>query len=335
MSTTVSKKLLCYLCDMPRFPWAMLTEFSEPVCRGCVNYEGPDRLDLIIENARKMKRAFAMGDLMTTGQVRRDGGSQPGSRPPSTHREINGQNSLDGGRYLMSSGPNQPQGLKRSLEDMNGPQQRKIPATDLQMARSQILNGVAGEQTGMNGVASRQPQLNSIPTAQSRPSLDVQAERVKAALSRGNSFDSSKTIGLGSASASPLAAIAGSPINPQSQKSPIDPLAPSPMARIGSPTDLEGPEVGPDGNPLLRCTICNQRLEDTHFVQCPTKAVHKFCFPCSKDSIRKQGAGSEVFCPSGEKCPLSGSNIPWAFMQGEITTILAEKGGAANEEKKK
>jgi len=334
MATTVSKKLLCYLCDMPRFPWAMLTEFAEPVCRGCVNYEGPDRLDSIIETARKQKRAFAMGDLMTSG-VRREGGSQPGSRPPSTHREMNGQNSMgsqnsmDGGRYLMSSGSNQTQGLKRSLDDIgNGPQQRKIPATDLQMARSQILNGL-GEQPGLNGVGVRQQQLNSSLPIQ-RQSVDVQAERVKAALSRGNSFDSSKVPGLGSASASPLAAIAGSPINPQSQKSPMDPLA-----RVGSPTDLEGPEVGPDGNPLLRCTLCNQRLEDTHFVQCPTKGIHKFCFPCSKGSIRKQGAGSEVFCPSGEKCPLAGSNIPWAFMQGEITTILAEKGGEANEEKTK
>jgi len=329
-----TKKLLCYLCDMPRFPWAMLTEFAEPVCRGCVNYEGPDRLDLIIENARKMKRAFAMGDLMTTGQIRRDGGSQPGSRPPSTHREMNGQNSMDGGRYLMSSGPGpQTQGLKRSLDDIaNGSQPRKIPATEMQMARSQTINGLV-EQPGLNGVGARQQQLNSSLPVQ-RQSVDVQAERVKAALSRGNSFDSSKVPGLGSASA-PLAAVAGSPINPQSQKSPMDPLAPSPMARVGSPADLEGPEVGPDGNPLLRCTICNQRLEDTHFVQCPTKAIHKFCFPCSKDSIRKQGAGTEVFCPSGEKCPLAGSNIPWAFMQGEITTILAEKGGGANEEKKK
>lgn len=80
----------------------------------------------------------------------------------------------------------------------------------------------------------------------------------------------------------------------------------------------------------LMCTLCAQRLEDTHFVQCPSINTHKFCFPCSRESIISQqkshtpsGQGSsEVYCPSGEKCPLSGSTVPWAFMQNEITTIL-------------
>ncbi|CAM9687588.1 unnamed protein product [Lampetra fluviatilis] len=81
--------------------------------------------------------------------------------------------------------------------------------------------------------------------------------------------------------------------------------------------------AGGAGGPLC-CTNCHQRLEDTHFVQCPSVAAHKFCFPCSRDSIKKQGTSSgEVYCPSGEKCPLVGSNVPWAFMQGEIATILA------------
>ncbi|XP_060114275.1 interferon regulatory factor 2-binding protein 1 [Heteronotia binoei] len=73
----------------------------------------------------------------------------------------------------------------------------------------------------------------------------------------------------------------------------------------------------------LCCTICHERLEDTHFVQCPSVPGHKFCFPCSRDFIKAQGAAGEVYCPSGEKCPLVGSNVPWAFMQGEIATILA------------
>lgn len=75
----------------------------------------------------------------------------------------------------------------------------------------------------------------------------------------------------------------------------------------------------------LKCTICQERLEDTHFVQCPSVGGHKFCFPCSRESIKKQGAGAEVYCPSGQKCPLVGTNTPWAFMQGEIVTILGEE----------
>ncbi|KAK0154783.1 Interferon regulatory factor 2-binding protein 1 [Merluccius polli] len=67
-------------------------------------------------------------------------------------------------------------------------------------------------------------------------------------------------------------------------------------------------------------------LEDTHFVQCPSVPHHKFCFPCTRASIRSQGPGGEVYCPSGERCPLSGSTVPWAFMQGEISTILAGDG---------
>lgn len=73
----------------------------------------------------------------------------------------------------------------------------------------------------------------------------------------------------------------------------------------------------------LCCTICYERLEDTHFIQCPSVPSQKFCFPCSRESIKAQGAIGEVYCPSGEKCPLVGSNVPWAFMQGKITTILA------------
>ncbi|XP_077174554.1 interferon regulatory factor 2-binding protein 1 [Paroedura picta] len=92
--------------------------------------------------------------------------------------------------------------------------------------------------------------------------------------------------------------------------------------------DPSGTQSAPDssggaGSTPLCCTICHERLEDTHFVQCPSVPGHKFCFPCSRDFIKAQGAAGEVYCPSGEKCPLVGSNVPWAFMQGEIATILA------------
>ncbi|XP_056151967.1 probable E3 ubiquitin-protein ligase IRF2BPL [Lampris incognitus] len=83
------------------------------------------------------------------------------------------------------------------------------------------------------------------------------------------------------------------------------------------------PDCPMAANGALCCTICHERLEDTHFVQCPSVPGHKFCFPCSRESIKAQGASGEVYCPSGDKCPLVGSNVPWAFMQGEIATILA------------
>jgi len=85
----------------------------------------------------------------------------------------------------------------------------------------------------------------------------------------------------------------------------------------------DGPGSPAAGSGLLSCTICHERLEDTHFVQCPSAPGHKFCFPCSRESIKSQGASGEVFCPSGARCPLLGSSAPWAFMQGEIATILA------------
>nr|XP_005996098.1 PREDICTED: interferon regulatory factor 2-binding protein 1 [Latimeria chalumnae] len=111
------------------------------------------------------------------------------------------------------------------------------------------------------------------------------------------------------------------------------------VSRNGDPPATQGPsnpgssdqlnvQSTPDstGNPSsvpLCCTICHERLEDTHFVQCPSVPNHKFCFPCSRDFIKAQGPSGEVYCPSGDKCPLVGSNVPWAFMQAEIATILA------------
>lgn len=266
MSTTNSKKVLCYLCDMPRYPWAILTEFSEPVCRGCVNYEGPERIDGILENARKMKRAYALADMVGTSN----------SRPPSTNREqINFSNGgLD--RYLSgsSSSPGLTNGVKRPAEDIQGPQQRK-------MATTELMIGVNGIGANTNGLGLRGLSVSSGSSSTSD---------VKKSLNRNGSFETKSV----------------------------------PDIADGLPN-----------NPLLKCNLCAQRLEDTHFVQCPTVGHHKFCFPCSADSIKKQGANNEVFCPSGERCPLAGSNVPWAFMQGEITTILQEGKNALEEKNKK
>ena len=75
---------------------------------------------------------------------------------------------------------------------------------------------------------------------------------------------------------------------------------------------------------VRRCKNCKDKLEDTDFIQCPSNITHKFCFNCTRNYIINYSS-SDVFCPSGERCPLSiCSTVPWSFMEEEIETILTE-----------
>jgi hypothetical protein len=108
---------------------------------------------------------------------------------------------------------------------------------------------------------------------------------------------------------------AGSPRTNGVGSSPSSPHSPP---KTGSPTRLSPSE------PAMVCLLCHRTLEDTRFVQCPSQTQHKFCFSCSRESIvQQQHKSSDVYCPSGMRCLVAGSTTPWAFMEQEITTILA------------
>ena len=119
---------------------------------------------------------------------------------------------------------------------------------------------------------------------------------------------------------SPPHAASGSPRTSNGVGSnPTSPHSPAAAAKqASSPSRLSPTE------PSMICLLCHRTLEDTRFVQCPSQTQHKFCFSCSRESIvQQQGKSSDVYCPSGMRCLVTGSTTPWAFMEQEITTILA------------
>lgn len=105
--------------------------------------------------------------------------------------------------------------------------------------------------------------------------------------------------------------------------SPAEAHSPKSLPPSSPPSSADGPTPSSADGVPMQCLLCHRTLEDTRFVQCPSTQAHKFCFRCSRESIKKQSDSStDIYCPSGMKCLVAGSTTPWAFMEQEISTIL-------------
>jgi len=319
MSATYRKQT-CYLCEMPRSPWAVIHDFTELVCRSCVNYEGPDRIEAILSAARRMRGSCGISGESETSIKRESSAPYPVPRMGSRGEAYNGRGT--GGpatlHELGSAGAGGGGGGGGGGGVPPGPAPLAISGYSLQQQSGQMQQISLDQRRGPSQFA---PSTHGLPVSGGMQLQSLGPHKMAV-----NDLKQQVTAKLGLPTSRPSSAHTTGPNGPSTpQGSRPDQVSSS------SNGAREGGELTADGAPLLKCTNCRGKLEDTHFVQCPSSIAHKFCFSCCRDSIIKQG--NEAYCPSGDKCPLQGSSVPWAFMQEEIETILGEHGDKQGDKK--
>ncbi|KAK3715029.1 hypothetical protein QZH41_002670 [Actinostola sp. cb2023] len=85
----------CFLCELPHSPWAVLHDFSEPVCRGCCNYEGAERIEDILQYVRTLRKNWEKGEGNRSKNLKNERLNSTGSSvsstpsPPPSHIALN------------------------------------------------------------------------------------------------------------------------------------------------------------------------------------------------------------------------------------------------------
>ncbi|AWO98595.1 putative interferon regulatory factor 2-binding protein 1-like [Scophthalmus maximus] len=360
--SSASRRQWCYLCDLPKMPWTVVWDFSEVVCRGCVNYEGANQIEFLIASARQLKRTHGMQDGSVRGARGESAGSAARVPPNGLHRdgqpppEVNRQSPSGSRRPMLGAAippslvtqgiAGIPHGLLAGMPA--GLTARTAPMSSPMIFPAPVLAEMSRRHLGMGmGIAPFiTPELErELSSSQNQQKLQTQVHTALAGSS------SSKSTGLPSSSSTTAGGV--SQTSPKPASSPA--RQPRPLAArsggepLGSSSSAEAattaaalPHSGASelgsastsnsqstGN-TLSCTLCHERLEDTHFVQCPSVPGHRFCFPCTRVYIQSRRGDGEVYCPSGERCPLDNSpnSPPWAFMQGESRIIYQKEKSA-------
>lgn len=334
-----SRRQWCYLCDLPKMPWTVVWDFSEVVCRGCVNYEGANQIEFLIASARQLKRSHGMQD----GNVR-----SPGPSPSKHGTSGRGEAAADGGRPHSdrfdrggrgeSTGATvrvPPNGLHRDGQppqevNRQSPSGSRRPMLGAAIPPSLVTQSIAGIPHGLlagmpAGLTARTAPMNSpmifpapvlaemsrrqlgigmgiapfitpelereLSSSQNQPKAQAQAHTAVAGSSTSKSAglpSSSSSIagGVSQTSPKPASSPARQP-RPLAARSGGEPLGSSNSAEAATTaaalphsgaSELASASAGnthSTGN-TLSCTLCHERLEDTHFVQCPSVPGHRF-----------------------------------------------------------
>ncbi|NXI48652.1 I2BP1 protein, partial [Galbula dea] len=387
----------CYLCDLPKMPWAVVWDFSEAVCRGCVNFEGAERIEPLLEVARRLRhrqpesrhhhhRGDIIGEAWHGRAEPRPHDASPPRPPEEARVERHGlplplplpapcrprdaeclAELSEAVRGHAEDWPGKPPAVRERLAALAGCTPFNVrfrkdhalvgrvfafdaaprPGFEFELKLfAEYPCGSGSIYAGVLGLAKQMFQdcLRSPGKAISSGYKYLEYEKRQG---------SGEWRLLGELFTEAVRFFRHPPAPealPQQQQHPArlqhhhrrrrkaslepdeawprrQPLTsadpspePSPAAATTAAAHRPVEEPAP---PALCCGLCRQRLEDTHFVQCPAVPAHRFCFPCARRAIRARGSGAEVHCPSGSRCPLAGSGLPWAFMQGEIAAILA------------
>lgn len=279
-------RIQCFLCELPRSPWALVFDFSVPVCRGCVNYEGADRIEQVIQWVGAQKRAL----------LHCEDKFKPLKPQPQNHPSL---------ITLYAEALRLLQGQTGSIQNRPPPIQQnchreiRFPAPIRTICQGATKSALCVGLSYDSNFSLRDRLFFEYPTGSGKMIRGVH-----------------KLLELMEVSQSELEV----------------------EIRRGTWYRLEEAlQLLQDDRLQARCLICGAALEGSHFVQCPVRPKHRFCFSCVRSTLIREditGVSDEedkkpneerrrFHCPSGELCALpENPGIPWSFVESEIAVIL-------------